>query len=173
MLLIILAGWPSGLRCWSQVPDTNILPCYKLTVLLAYNQFENNNIGRMAEWSKSHSCHATLLQIKSFNSQKRFEDNEQHSFNCIDYNSRMAEWSKALVSGTSHFDGVGSNPTPVMVHCYKLPVLLSWKQFENNKQHSFKCIDYIGRIAEWSKSHSFHAILLKTKSSDCHQTIEK
>ena len=23
----------------------------------------------------------------------------------------MAEWSKALVSGTSHFDGVGSNPT--------------------------------------------------------------
>ena len=23
----------------------------------------------------------------------------------------MAEWSKALVSGTSHFDDVGSNPT--------------------------------------------------------------
>ena len=23
----------------------------------------------------------------------------------------LAEWSKALVSGTSHFDGVGSNPT--------------------------------------------------------------
>ena len=23
----------------------------------------------------------------------------------------VAEWSKALVSGTSHFDGVGSNPT--------------------------------------------------------------
>ena len=23
----------------------------------------------------------------------------------------MAEWSKALVLGTSHFDGVGSNPT--------------------------------------------------------------
>ena len=27
---------------------------------------------------------------------------------------RMAEWSKALVLGTSHFGGVGSNPTPVM-----------------------------------------------------------
>ena len=26
---------------------------------------------------------------------------------------RMAEWSKALVLGTSHFGGVGSNPTPV------------------------------------------------------------
>ena len=25
----------------------------------------------------------------------------------------MAEWSKALVLGTSHFGGVGSNPTPV------------------------------------------------------------
>ena len=23
----------------------------------------------------------------------------------------VAEWSKALVSGTSHYDGVGSNPT--------------------------------------------------------------
>ena len=27
---------------------------------------------------------------------------------------RMAEWSKALVLGTSHFGGVGSNPTPVI-----------------------------------------------------------
>ena len=121
-LLTILAGWPSGLRRLFQVPVTNILHCYKLTVLLACNQFENNNIGRMAEWSKSHCCHATLLQIKSFNCQKEFENNEQHSFNCINYTGRMAEWSKALVSGTSHFDGVGSNPTPVMLHCYKLTV---------------------------------------------------
>ena len=34
----------------------------------------------------------------------------------------MAEWSKALVSGTNHFEGVGSNPTPVMPDCYKLAV---------------------------------------------------
>ena len=34
----------------------------------------------------------------------------------------MAKWSNALVSGTSHFDDVGSNPTPVMPHCYKLAV---------------------------------------------------
>ena len=26
---------------------------------------------------------------------------------------RMAEWSKALVLGTSHFGGAGSNPAPV------------------------------------------------------------
>ena len=26
---------------------------------------------------------------------------------------RMAEWSKALVLGTSHYGGAGSNPAPV------------------------------------------------------------
>ena len=62
----------------------------------------------------------------------------------------MAEWSKALVSGTSHFDGVGSNPTPVMLHCYQLKVLLAYNQFRNNKQHPFNCIDYIGRKDDWS-----------------------
>ena len=81
---------------------------------------------------------------------KRFENNKQYTFNCTDYIGRMAEWSKALVSGTSHFDGVGSNPTPVMLHCYKLTVLAAEKQFENNKQHTFNCIDYICRMAEWS-----------------------
>ena len=62
----------------------------------------------------------------------------------------MAEWSKALVSGTSHFDGVCSNPTPVMLHCYKLTVSTANKQFENNEQHTFNFIDYVGRMAEWS-----------------------
>ena len=28
-----------------------------------------------------------------------------------DVRGSVAEWSKALVLGTSHFDGVGSNPT--------------------------------------------------------------
>lgn len=27
----------------------------------------------------------------------------------------MAEWSKALVLGTSHFGGAGSNPVPVII----------------------------------------------------------
>ena len=53
-----------------------------------------------------------------------------------------------LVSGTSHFEGVGSSLTPVMLNCCKLTVLLAGKQFENNQQHSFNCIDYIGRMAE-------------------------
>ncbi len=29
--------------------------------------------------------------------------------------SSMAEWSKALVYSTRHFDSVGSNPTPVIL----------------------------------------------------------
>ena len=64
----------------------------------------------------------------------------------------MAEWSKALVSGTSHFDGVASNPTPVMPHCYKLAGFSCKRQFQNNKQHTFNSIDYIGRMTEWSKA---------------------
>ena len=51
----------------------------------------------------------------------------------------MAELSKALVSGSSHFGGVGSNPTPVMLHCYNLTVLTTKKQFGNDKQHTFNC----------------------------------
>ena len=96
-------------------PTPLMLHCYKLTVLAAKEQIDNN---------------------------------KHHTFNCIAYIGRMAEWSKALVSGTSHFDGVGSNPTSVILHCYKSTVLTARTQFENNKQHTFNCIDYIGRIAE-------------------------
>ena len=32
----------------------------------------------------------------------------------------MAEWSKALVLGTSHISGVGSNPTPVIFLLQKI-----------------------------------------------------
>ena len=32
----------------------------------------------------------------------------------------MAEWSKALVLGTSHFDGVGSNPTAANIFSFLL-----------------------------------------------------
>ena len=57
-----------------------------------------------------------------------------------------------LVSSTSHFNGVGSHLTVVMLHCYKLTVLTARKQFKNNKQHTFICIAYIGRMPEWSKA---------------------
>ena len=59
-------------------------------------------------------------KLKVLTAKKQFENNEQHSFNCTEDTGRIAEWSKALVSGTSRFDGIGSNPKPVMPHCYKL-----------------------------------------------------
>ena len=68
------------------------------------------------------------LSLTVLAAEKQFENNKQHTFNCIDYIGRMAEWSKALVSGTSNFDGVGSNPTPVALHWYKLTVLTTKKQ---------------------------------------------
>ena len=74
-----------------------------------------------------HFYKLTVLAAK-----EQFDNNKHHTFNCIDYIGRMAEWSKALVSGTSHFDGVGSNPTPVILRCYKLTVLLANKQFHND-----------------------------------------
>ena len=71
----------------------------------------------------------------------------------IDYICSMAEWSKVLVTDT--FDGMGSDKTPLMLHCYKLTVLAAEKQFENNKQHTFNCTDYICMKAEWSKCAGF------------------
>ena len=36
----------------------------------------------------------------------------------------VAEWSKALVSGTSHYDGVGSNPTTaIRAGCFVAKIL--------------------------------------------------
>ena len=34
-------------------------------------------------------------------------------FSCRVWSGSVAEWSKALVLGTSHFGGVGSNPTTI------------------------------------------------------------
>ena len=39
------------------------------------------------------------------------------------FRGRVAEWSKALVLGTSHFYGVGSNPTPAIF--FLLPNILA------------------------------------------------
>ena len=40
----------------------------------------------------------------------------------------MAEWSKALVLGTSHFDGVGSNPTAASNFLFTLYSLVAFLQ---------------------------------------------
>ena len=70
-------------------------------------------------------------------------------------------WSMAMVSGTSRSYGVGLYLTPVMLHCYKLTPLSPKKQFENNKQHTFNCVDYIGSLAEGR-----NALVARTNQSE-------
>ena len=97
----------------------------------------------MTEWSKVLVSNPTLVMLHYYKltvllAGKQFENNKQHTFSHTDCIARIAEWSNAPVSGTSHFDRVASNFTPVMLHCYKLTVLLAYNQFENNKQQQFQ-----------------------------------
>ena len=69
----------------------------------------------------------------------------------MDYIGRMLEGSKVQVLDSCHFEGLGSNPTPIVIHRDKWTISSARKQFENNRQHTLNFIDYIGRIAEWSK----------------------
>ena len=59
----------------------------------------------------------------------------------------VAEWSKALVLGTSHFGGVGSNPTTIK---RVFPV----ENGQNNWYHDFvqEFEPPLVRMAEWSKA---------------------
>ena len=72
----------------------------------------------MAEWSKACDSKSLLLWRRRFKSchcrfleGKREKTKETRSRKEHKVEARVAEWSKALVSGTSLFGGVGSNPT--------------------------------------------------------------
>ena len=54
----------------------------------------------------------------------------------------VAEWSKALVLGTSHFYGVGSNPTAARVLTAK-----PFSIFLMNKSY----VLFQGSVAKWSR----------------------
>ena len=55
---------------------------------------------------------------------------------CTSFRGRVAEWSKALVLGTSHFDGVGSNPTPaIFFFSYPCKIILPDLQLTWILQH--------------------------------------
>ena len=44
-------------------------------------------------------------------------------YNDFSIQGSVAEWSKALVLGTSHFDGVGSNPTAATFFFFQIFVV--------------------------------------------------
>ena len=56
----------------------------------------------------------------------------------------VAEWSKALVLGTSHFDGVGSNPTAAKVNFFLWTIEIIRREtlspVENSKQSKDRAV---------------------------------
>ena len=80
-----MAAWPSGLRRWLQIPNT-------LTARVRIRP-PPTCIELHVEWIENQKC---CLQL-----------------NFLIKIGSVAEWSKALVLGTSHFGGVGSNPTTI------------------------------------------------------------
>ena len=65
----------------------------------------------------------------------------------------VAEWSKALVLGTSHFGGVGSNPTTIRSFSLFLQTTCTFTL--SNYQSSYKQYRYVtcqDSVAEWSKA---------------------
>ena len=110
-------AWPSGLRRWFKAPVTSVawvrIPplsnLFSLEKEIA-KQYEKSlfwdptgkseNPGiRNIPYSKNRSCAVFLLQLGIFYTH---------------FQGSVAEWSKALVLGTSHFGGVGSNPTTII-----------------------------------------------------------
>ncbi len=68
---------------------------------------------------ESHFCHFVDIPIKTIAACILHPCSKYLLPRCmpfrLQYTGRMAEWSKALVLGTSHFGGVGSSPTPVFL----------------------------------------------------------
>ena len=100
-------------------------------------------------------------------------------FSLLLVQGRMAEWSKALVLGTSHYGGAGSNPAPVRCFFRSTIVVYKSSHLSNSSwtSQTNDCVDWIrhllisqfcqvpnnnkcynwflsthGRMAEWSKA---------------------
>ena len=65
----------------------------------------------------------------------------------------MAEWSKALALGTSHFSGVGSNPTPVIFIFILWYVVTAQQGMLKNKHQ--------GKLSTWLRDPVHTYTLLK------------
>ena len=91
----------------------------------------------MAEWSKACDSKSLLLWRRRFKSchcrffkevkRERKEITKKHN----KISARVAEWSKALVSGTSLFGGVGSNPTSCILIGNKEGIKRTYKKEAN------------------------------------------
>ena len=58
----------------------------------------------------------TVCYIREYDNFCKFLPLKLHAnTDLINRNARMAEWSKALVLGTSHFGGLGLNPASVII----------------------------------------------------------
>ena len=79
-----MIAWPSGLRRWFKAPVTSVAWV---------------RIPPLSMFLPLHQRHCRFfLQLGCFT---------------VLQQGSVAEWSKALVLGTSHFGGVGSNPTTI------------------------------------------------------------
>ena len=98
--LLNTAGWPSGLRRWFKAPVTSVarvrIPLLSLLHGTVAHHFICPSLANGTSCSQHITPDSTLIQ------------------------GRMAEWSKALVLGTSHFGGVGSNPTTIRRVLWKM-----------------------------------------------------
>ena len=56
-----------------------------------------------------------VTNLKFLPAKNQFENKTQRTFYCMDYTGRMLEESKVQVLGSSHFNGVGSNPKSIMI----------------------------------------------------------
>ncbi len=79
---------------------------------------------------KSHSCHFVDISTQSIVScilnTCTWYLSPSSMLLTSKHRGRMAEWSKSLVQGTSHFRGLGSSPTPVnfLIFLYKVYFLV-------------------------------------------------
>ncbi len=101
----IQAWWPSGLRHWFKAPVT--LVAWVRVPLLSFC------------WhSYRKYCFLYFEHLHVVSSTIMYAIYHTHQ-------GRLAEWTKALVLGTSHFGGVGSSPTPVILLTFLYKVLFS------------------------------------------------
>ena len=109
-------AWPSGLRRWFKAPVSSEarvrIPPLPINFKCKTKQRSYGN----PTAKKSYSGTWVYQQLLAPRSPGTFHGFVVASVRCLLQGS-VAEWSKALVLGTSLFGGVGSNPTAAKMFC--------------------------------------------------------